>query len=83
MACDFEFFARKNLGEEAVAYLKKNVHPLDLAVRLAENPGIVRLNGAASTDLFLFVTGYKIGPQCFRGLKRTRCPSSRRQSSCA
>ena len=42
---DFEFFARKNLGEDAVEYLKKNVHPLDLAFRLAENYGIVLLNG--------------------------------------
>ena len=42
---DFEFFARKNLGEEAVEYLKKNVHPLDLAFRLAEAYGIVLLNG--------------------------------------
>ena len=42
---DFEFFARKNLGEEAVAWMKKNVHPLDLAFRLAEAHGIVLLNG--------------------------------------
>jgi aspartate 4-decarboxylase len=42
---DFEFFARKNIGEDAVAYLKKNVHPLDLAFRLAETHGIVLLNG--------------------------------------
>jgi aspartate 4-decarboxylase len=42
---DFEFWARKNIGEEAVEYLKKNVHPLDLAFRLAENHGIVLLNG--------------------------------------
>ncbi|HKW31892.1 MAG TPA: aspartate 4-decarboxylase [Candidatus Acidoferrum sp.] len=42
---DFEFFARKNIGEEAVEYLKKNVHPLDLAFRLAEDHGIVLLNG--------------------------------------
>jgi aspartate 4-decarboxylase len=42
---DFEFWARKNLGEQAVAYLKKNVHPLDLAFRLAEAHGIVLLNG--------------------------------------
>ena len=42
---DFEFFARKNIGEGAVEYLKKNVHPLDLAFRLAENHGIVLLNG--------------------------------------
>jgi aspartate 4-decarboxylase len=42
---DFEFWARKNIGEEAVEYLKKNVHPLDLAFRLAEDHGVVLLNG--------------------------------------
>ena len=42
---DFEFFAKKNIGEDAVEYLKKNVHPLDLAFRLAEIHGIVLLNG--------------------------------------
>lgn len=42
---DFEFWARKNIGVDAVEYLKKNVHPLDLAFRLAEDHGIVLLNG--------------------------------------
>lgn len=42
---DFEFWAKKNIGPEAVAYLKKHVHPLDLAFRLAEDHGIVLLNG--------------------------------------
>jgi aspartate 4-decarboxylase len=42
---DFEFWARKNIGADAVEYLKKNVHPLDLAFRLAEDHGIVLLNG--------------------------------------
>ena len=42
---DFEFWARKNIGDDAVNYLKKNVHPLDLAFRLAEAHGIVLLNG--------------------------------------
>jgi aspartate 4-decarboxylase len=42
---DFEFWASKNIGKDAVAYLKKNVHPLDLAFRLAEDHGIVLLNG--------------------------------------
>jgi aspartate 4-decarboxylase len=42
---DFEFWAKRNLGEEAVNYLKKNIHPLDLAFRLAEQHGIVLLNG--------------------------------------
>ena len=43
---DFEFWARKNIGEDAVKYLKANVHPLDLAFRLAEAHGIVLLNGS-------------------------------------
>jgi len=42
---DFEFWARKNIGQDAVEYLKRNVHPLDLAFRLAESHGIVLLNG--------------------------------------
>jgi len=42
---DFEFWARKNIGDQAVDYLKKHVHPLDLAFRLAEAHGIVLLNG--------------------------------------
>src|SRR6516165_549857 len=42
---DFEFWARKNIGNDAVEHLKKNVHPLDLAFRLAEDHGIVLLNG--------------------------------------
>jgi aspartate 4-decarboxylase len=42
---DFEFWARKNIGDEAVDHLKKTVHPLDLAFRLAEDHGIVLLNG--------------------------------------
>jgi aspartate 4-decarboxylase len=42
---DFEFWARKNIGDAAVEHLKKTVHPLDLAFRLAEDHGIVLLNG--------------------------------------
>src|SRR5712671_992741 len=42
---DFEFWARKNIGDEAVDYLKEHIHPLDLAFRLAEAYGIVLLNG--------------------------------------
>jgi aspartate 4-decarboxylase len=42
---DFEFWARKNIGDDAVEYLKENIHPLDLAFRLAEDHGIVLLNG--------------------------------------
>ena len=43
---DFEFWARKNLGEDIVRWMKKNVHPLDIVFRLAEEHGIVLLNGS-------------------------------------
>jgi aspartate 4-decarboxylase len=43
---DFEFFARKNIGEDAVKWMKANVHPLDIVFRLAEDHGIVLLNGS-------------------------------------
>ena len=43
---DFEFWARKYLGEDVVAWMKENVHPLDIVFRLAEDHGIVLLNGS-------------------------------------
>jgi aspartate 4-decarboxylase len=43
---DFEFWARKYLGEEIVTWMKANVHPLDIVFRLAEDHGIVLLNGS-------------------------------------
>ena len=43
---DFEFFARKNLGDDVVAWMKENIHPLDIVFRLAEDHGIVLLNGS-------------------------------------
>jgi len=43
---DFEFFARKYLGDEMVAWMKQHVHPLDIVFRLAEDHGIVLLNGS-------------------------------------
>jgi aspartate 4-decarboxylase len=43
---DFEFWARKNLGDDIVEWMKKNVHPLDIVFRLAEEHGIVLLNGS-------------------------------------
>lgn len=45
---DFEFWAHNDIGEEAVAYLKCNVDPLDLAFRLAEVHGTVLLNSGGS-----------------------------------
>ena len=43
---DFEFLARKYLGEDVVTWMKANVHPLDIVFRLAEDHGIVLLNGS-------------------------------------
>lgn len=42
---DFEFWANKYVGPEVVEYMKKNVHPLDIVFKLAEDHGIVLLNG--------------------------------------
>jgi aspartate 4-decarboxylase len=43
---DFEFWARKYVGDEIVQWMKQNVHPLDIVFRLAEDHGIVLLNGS-------------------------------------
>ena len=42
---DFEFWLRKYVGEDVVEWVKENVHPLDIVFRLAEDHGIVLLNG--------------------------------------
>jgi len=42
---DFEFWLRKYGGEDVIAWVKANVHPLDIVFRLAEDHGIVLLNG--------------------------------------
>jgi aspartate 4-decarboxylase len=69
---DFEFWARKNIGEEAVEYLKKNVHPLDLAFRLAENHGIVLLNGGGfeAPDWSLRVSLANLGDDVYDDIGR-------------
>jgi aspartate 4-decarboxylase len=42
---DFEFWMRKYLNDDVVEWVKANVHPLDPVFRLAEQHGIVLLNG--------------------------------------
>ena len=42
---DFDFWLRKYGGEEVVTWMKAHVHPLDIVFRLAEDHGIVLLNG--------------------------------------
>jgi aspartate 4-decarboxylase len=69
---DFEFWARQNLGEEAVEYLKKNIHPLDLAFRLAEQHGIVLLNGGGfdAPDWSLRVSLANLGDDVYDDIGR-------------
>src|SRR6186713_286254 len=43
---DLEFWIRKYAGEDVVKWVKANVHPLDIVFRLAEDHGIVLLNGS-------------------------------------
>lgn len=43
---DLEFWLRKYLGEDVVTWVKENIHPLDIPFRLAEDHGIVLLNGS-------------------------------------
>ncbi|WP_306752331.1 bifunctional aspartate transaminase/aspartate 4-decarboxylase [Paracoccus actinidiae] len=43
---DLEFWIRKYLGEDIVTWIKENIHPLDIPFRLAEDHGIVLLNGS-------------------------------------
>lgn len=43
---DFEFWIKKYAGgKEVMAWIRKNVHPLDIVFRLARDYGIVLLNG--------------------------------------
>jgi aspartate 4-decarboxylase len=42
---DFEFWLRKYGGADVADWVKANIHPLDIVFRLAEDHGIVLLNG--------------------------------------
>jgi len=69
---DFEFWARKNIGDQAVEYLKKHIHPLDLAFRLAEAHGIVLLNGGgfAAPDWSLRVSLANLPDEAYEDIGR-------------
>ena len=43
---DLEFALRRHIGEEVVDWVKQNVHPLDMSFKLAQDYGIVLLNGS-------------------------------------
>lgn len=42
---DLEYWLKNNVSAEVLEYVKANVHPLDIVFRLAEEHGIVLLNG--------------------------------------
>jgi aspartate 4-decarboxylase len=42
---DLEFWLKKYVDAECVAWIRTNIHPLDIVFRLAEDYGIVLLNG--------------------------------------
>ena len=42
---DLEYWLKINVSPDALAYIRANVHPLDIVFRLAEEHGIVMLNG--------------------------------------
>ena len=42
---DLEYWLKNNVSPEVLEYVKANVHPLDIVFRLAEEHGIVLLNG--------------------------------------
>jgi len=42
---DLEFWLKNNVSQEVLDYVKANIHPLDIVFRLAEEHGIVLLNG--------------------------------------
>ncbi len=69
---DFEFWARKNIGDPAVEYLKSHIHPLDLAFRLAEAHGIVLLNGGgfAAPDWSLRVSLANLPDEAYEDIGR-------------
>jgi aspartate 4-decarboxylase len=43
---DLEFWLRKYAGDDVVAWIKQKVHPLDIVFKLAEDYGVVALNGS-------------------------------------
>ena len=42
---DFQFWLRKYGGDDVARWVEANIHPLDIVFRLAEDHGIVLLNG--------------------------------------
>ncbi len=42
---DLEFWLKNNVSPDVLEYVKTNIHPLDIVFRLAEEHGIVLLNG--------------------------------------
>lgn len=43
---DFEYWLKEYVGEEVVEWIRENIHPLDISFKLAEQHGVVLLNGS-------------------------------------
>jgi aspartate 4-decarboxylase len=69
---DFEFWLRRYIGEDMVTWLKKNVHPLDLVYRLAEDHSIVLLNGGGfdAPDWSVRVSFANLGDEVYDDIGR-------------
>lgn len=69
---NFEFFARKHLGEDIVKWMKANVYPLDIAFRLAVDHGIVLLNGSgfAAPDRSVRISFANLDDHVYDGIGR-------------
>jgi aspartate 4-decarboxylase len=69
---DFEFWLRKYGGDDVVEWVKANVHPLDIVFRLAEDHGIVLLNGGGfeAPDWSVRVSFANLDDDAYEGIGR-------------
>jgi aspartate 4-decarboxylase len=69
---DLEFWLRKYGGEEVVDWIKAHVHPLDIVFRLAEDHGIVLLNGGGfdAPDWSVRVSFANLDDDVYEGIGR-------------
>ena len=69
---DLEFWLHRYLRDDVVAYIKEHVHPLDIVFRLAEEHGVVLLNGGgfAAPDWSARVSFANLDDQAYENIGR-------------
>ncbi len=69
---DLEFWLRKYGGDEVIDWIKVHVHPLDIVFRLAEDHGIVLLNGGGfdAPDWSVRVSFANLDDDVYEGIGR-------------